>query len=177
MQLEDTERLIKSLKKQPLPLPEATTVDVDYGKDLIHCLIPHRAPFSLVDFIKRINLPEQTLGAEATISKEDPVFQGHFPGQPIYPGVLQIELMAQAGLCLSGFVLHQTTQIKAAKPVRGWFTRVHNAGFIGNVLPGDHLEVRAQLIEFDVFLGIVAAQILKDDHIISHCICEVYFPE
>lgn len=168
-------QLIKQLKRKVITFPESDTVQVDYQKEVINRLIPHRPPFNLVDKINKISLSEQTIAATTTISKEDPIFEGHFPEQPVYPGVLQIEMMGQVGLCLSAFVIHQTTDGAKTKPVKGLFTRVHNAGFIGQVFPGDQLIILAQMVEFDEFLGIVAAQILKAGKIISHSISEVYF--
>lgn len=175
MQPEETNQLIKRLKRQFIELPSESTTTVDYQKEAIYQLIPHRPPFNLVDQICAINLQNQTIKATTTIAEDDPIFEGHFPGQPVYPGVFQIEMMGQVGLCLASFALWKTTEITQTKPIKGLFTRVHNAGFISQILPGDTLDILAQLVEFDEFLGIVAAQIVKDDQIIAHSISEVYF--
>lgn len=175
MTLEETAILIKKLKKEQLQFSSETGTALDYGKDEVYQLIPHRPPFNLVDRICEISLAQKMIKAQSKVLEDDPVFEGHFPDQPIYPGVFQIEMMAQAGLCLAGFVINQTLEVAQVKSIRGLFTRVHNAGFIAPVLPGNQLEILAQLVEFDDLLGIVAAQIIRADRIVAHSISEVYF--
>ncbi len=174
MERKDIEKIAKTLKRHPIALNE-TSVKLHYGKEEIHQLIPHRAPFSLVDRITRIDLPNQSIEATSAIAQEDPIFEGHFPEHPVYPGVFQIELMGQAGLCLAAFVIHQTTSVKEASPVKGLFTKVHYAGFQGQIFPGDSLTILVQMLEYDDYLGIVGAQILKNGKIVSYAILEVYF--
>ena len=177
MEHQDKENLIKRIKRQPIIFPGNTAVAIDYGKDEIHQLIPHRAPFSLLDKLLKIDLGQETLEAVAKISADDPVFKGHFPDDPVYPGVLQIEMMGQAGLCLAAFVQAKSTDITLVKPIKGLFTRVHNAGFLSAVYPGNQLRVVVRMVEHDDFLGIVCGQILHGNKIISHSISEVYFAE
>ena len=68
----------------------------------IQKLIPHRYPFLLIDKVIALN-PGQSISAIKSVSISDPVFQGHFPGKPTYPGVLMVEGIAQAagvlGVC------------------------------------------------------------------------------
>lgn len=177
MERNDIEKCIKSLKRHPILLNDSAVTELNYGKAEIHQLIPHRDPFSLVDRIVRVSLTDQSIEAESTIAPDNPIFEGHFPEQPVYPGVFQIEMMGQAGLCLAAFVLHETTNLLALKSIKGLFTKVHHAGFQGQILPGDSLTILVQMLEYDEYLGIVAAQILKDNKIVSHAILEVYFDE
>lgn len=177
MEHQDKESLIKRLKRQPIDFPNHATLGIKYGKADIHRLIPHRAPFSLLDKLLTFDIENETLEAEVTISADDPVFQGHFPNDPVYPGVLQIEMMGQAGLCLAAFVQARSTDINLVKPIKGLFTRVHNAGFLSAVYPGDQLRVVVKMVEHDDFLGIIGGQILKERKILSHSISEVYFAE
>ena len=108
MTLEDTARLIKKLKKEQLQFPGKTETLIDFCRNEIYKLIPHRPPFNLIDQICEINLAQRMIKARSIICEDDPVFEGHFPDQPIYPGVFQIEMMGQVGLCLAGFVINQT---------------------------------------------------------------------
>lgn len=177
MEHQNKEKLIKVIKKEPILSPAPTSIMVNYPEERIHQLIPHRAPFSLLDKLSIIDLSQETIEAETEILSDDPVFRGHFPGNPIYPGVLQIEMMGQAGLCLAAFIRSGTTEIDQTKPMSGLFTRVHNAGFLSAVYPGDKLRVLAKMVEHDDFLGVICGQIMKGNSIISHSILEVYFSE
>jgi 3-hydroxyacyl-[acyl-carrier-protein] dehydratase len=65
--------------------------------DQIKALIPHREPFLFVDEVLSCDLELGTITALKTVGAEEPFFAGHFPGQPIMPGVLIVEALAQAG--------------------------------------------------------------------------------
>ena len=177
MNCNDKEALIASLKRDILEMPEPTTAKVSFSREDIYKIIPHRPPFALITSVSAINLSEMVLEATSFIDPADPIFAGHFPGQPVYPGVMQIETMGQAGLCLAYFVKNNTLEIKEGGiPVRGLFTRVHNAGFNKGVMPGDTLTVRVKSIEDDDFMGLMSAQVLLNNEIYSHSILEVYYP-
>mgnify|MGYP002621120257 FL=1 len=66
----------------------------------IETLIPHRAPFLLIDQLKNVVLGESITGIKA-VSGNEPFFPGHFPGNPVMPGVLIVEAMAHAASCLA----------------------------------------------------------------------------
>jgi len=174
---DEKEALIASLKRDILQMPTESTVKVDFGVEDIYKIIPHRPPFALVTAIKAINLKETVIEVTSKINPEDPIFAGHFPGQPVYPGVMQIETMGQAGLCLAYFVKNNTLEVKENnEAVKGLFTRVHNAGFNKGVMPGDTLTVRVKSIEDDDFMGLMSAQVIMNNEIYSHSILEVYYP-
>lgn len=175
--LED-ESLIKKLKKDKLALSEKATVNVDYHENDMQNILPHRHPFLFVDCITKVNLHEKAIEAVRHIDSKDDVFLGHFPGNPIYPGVLQIEMMGQAGLCLVHFILANSVDIsKNEKLTKILFTKVHHAMFINPIMPGDSVTVLAKMIEYDDYFGLVASQILRNREICSFSILEVYFDE
>lgn len=177
MTLEEKEALIHSLKREILEIPTDGLVNLNYGIEDIYKIIPHRPPFALVTSISSVNLKEAIIEVTSFINPEDPIFAGHFPGHPVYPGVMQIEAMGQAGLCLAYFNKNNTTEIKDnSEPVKGLFTRVHNTGFNKGVVPGDTLMIRVKSIEDDDFMGLMSAQVLINNEIISHSILEVYYP-
>jgi len=174
---DEKEALIGSLKREILPMPVESTANVSFSKEDIYNIIPHRPPFALITSITAINLTETTIEVTSKVDPADPLFAGHFPGQPVYPGVMQIESMGQAGLCLSYFVKNNTLEIKESNtPVKGLFTRVHNAGFNKGVMPGDTLTIRVKSIEDDDFMGLMSAQVIINNEIYSHSILEVYYP-
>jgi 3-hydroxyacyl-[acyl-carrier-protein] dehydratase len=174
---EEKEAMIHTLKREIMDIPAEGCVKVNYGKEDIYRIIPHRPPFNLITSITAINLKEQVVEVTSKVDANDPVFAGHFPGSPVYPGVFQIETMGQAGLCLAYFIKNNTTEIASnAQPVKGLFTRVHNTGFNKPVMPGDNLTVRVKIIEDDDFMGLMSAQVMVGKELYSHSILEVYYP-
>jgi UDP-3-O-[3-hydroxymyristoyl] N-acetylglucosamine deacetylase / 3-hydroxyacyl-[acyl-carrier-protein] dehydratase len=112
-------------------------------------LLPHRYPFLLVD--KVIELSETHVVGIKNISMNEPWCQGHFPGNPIFPGVLQIEAMAQTGGILA----------LANVPDKGnwdtYFLKIDNTRFKSMVRPGDTLILKLELLE-PIRRGIVHMQ-------------------
>ena len=177
MNFQEKEALINELKRDVLLMPESGNVPLNYGIDDIYKIIPHRPPFALIDKLVSVNLQALMIEVGSTINPKDPIFAGHFPGAPVYPGVMLIETMGQAGLCLSYFAKNNTVEInEKSVSVKGLFTRVHNAGFNKGVLPGDTLTIRVKSIEDDDFMGLMSAQIIKNNEVYSHSILEVYYP-
>jgi len=106
----------------------------------IRSLIPHRYPFLLVDKVVSIDYDAQTIVAHKNVSINEPFFQGHFPGQPIMPGVLIIEAMAQAGGILTQLTLGRDAQSKLF-----FMVKVDKAKFTRKVVPGDVLKMRVRI--------------------------------
>ena len=105
--------------------------------------LPHRYPFLLVDRI--VEIKEDTLRAIKNVSFNEPFFVGHFPDNPVMPGVLIIEALAQAG----GILLLQKLEGKFTKENSVMFLGgVEKARFKKPVLPGDTLELEVKLIFF-----------------------------
>jgi 3-hydroxyacyl-[acyl-carrier-protein] dehydratase len=106
----------------------------------IQALIPHRYPFLLVDKVVSIDYENRTIVATKNVSINEPFFQGHFPTQPIMPGVLIIEAMAQAGGVLTQLTLGRDAQSKLF-----YMVKVDKARFTKQVVPGDVLEMHVQI--------------------------------
>jgi 3-hydroxyacyl-[acyl-carrier-protein] dehydratase len=96
--------------------------------------LPHRYPFLLVDRIRDMKADESCVGIKCVTANE-PHFQGHFPGNPVMPGVLVIEGMAQTAgaLCIH-------SKGTAGKPSLVFFMTIDKAKFRKPVVPGDVLE-------------------------------------
>jgi 3-hydroxyacyl-[acyl-carrier-protein] dehydratase len=105
----------------------------------IQALLPHRYPFILVDRILEVEDGKRIVGLKnVTINEE--FFQGHFPGQPIMPGVLLLEVMAQVG-----GVLARKTAIGQDRPTV-FLTGIEKAKFRRPVVPGDQLRVEVAVL-------------------------------
>ena len=111
------------------------------GRDIaaIMALLPHRYPFLLIDRVLEVE-PRQRIVARKCVSINEAFFQGHFPGYPIMPGVLQVEAIAQAGgmLILLDYERPEDTLML--------FTGVERAKFRRPVTPGDVLEIEAKVL-------------------------------
>ena len=102
-----------------------------YDINAIEKIIPHRFPFLMVDKIMEIN--ENSIIGVKNVTMNEPIFTGHFPGNPIFPGVLQIEAMAQVG---GVFAL---SKVENPHLYSTYFLKVNNAKFKQKVVPGDTL--------------------------------------
>jgi 3-hydroxyacyl-[acyl-carrier-protein] dehydratase len=100
----------------------------------IQAILPHRFPFLLVDRV--IELTDDKVVALKNVSINEPFFQGHFPGAPVMPGVLQVEAMAQAG----GLLGSRLTTFDATTHVM-LFMAIDAVKFRRPVVPGDQLTI------------------------------------
>lgn len=108
-------------------------------------MLPHRYPFLLIDKVVNVE-PGKSLIAIKNVSFNEPFFQGHFPGNPIMPGVLQIEAMAQAG----GIMELYARRLHSGAPSHDQtilFLGIDNVRFRGVVRPGDCLRIEVKMIQ------------------------------
>jgi UDP-3-O-[3-hydroxymyristoyl] N-acetylglucosamine deacetylase / 3-hydroxyacyl-[acyl-carrier-protein] dehydratase len=101
-------------------------------------LLPHRYPFLMVD--KVIEIKENYIVGIKNITSNEPMFTGHFPQEPVFPGVLQIEAMAQCG---GLFVLNQMDPTKSYST---YFMKIDGIKFRRKIVPGDTLKIKVELL-------------------------------
>ena len=104
-------------------------------------LIPHRYPFLLIDFVKRINLGKSAIGIK-NVTINEPFFPGHFPKEPIMPGVLIVEALAQTAAVLVVKTINQ-----ADEDLLVYFMSMNNTKFRKLVRPGDTLSLKVEVIQ------------------------------
>ena len=110
----------------------------------IQKILPHRFPFLLVDRITDLT-PGKSIEGYKNVSISEPVFQGHFPDHPIYPGVMIIEGMAQAGGVLAFKSMDNSSQEEIENKVV-YFMSIDKAKFRAPVTPGDRLVYRLEVL-------------------------------
>lgn len=131
-------QLIKQKKEEQIPVFDPNS-DPIYNSEQIKEFLPHRYPFLLVD--KIIKLEEEEVVGVKNITGNEHFFQGHFPNNPVFPGVLQVEALAQTGGILA---------LSMQEEKSGWdtyFLKIDNCKFKSMVFPGDTLILKMTLTQ------------------------------
>ncbi|NLL07093.1 MAG: 3-hydroxyacyl-ACP dehydratase FabZ [Clostridiaceae bacterium] len=123
----------------------------------IQKIIPHRYPFLLVDKILEVEPGKRAVGIK-NVTANEPFFQGHFPQNPIMPGVLIVEALAQTA-CVAGLIMEEN------KGKLGVFTGFEKIKFRKQVVPGDTLKLEAEYIVFKMGMGKVKVVATVDDQV------------
>ena len=125
---------MKALKGYQLP-------DFNFIMEEIHRRIPHRPPFLFIDEV--LEVTDTSASAKLSIKPEFSFFEGHYPGNPIMPGVLLCESVFQTGaVFLADFLKNQSLTDDKVIPV---LSRIRDARFKRMVLPGDEIEIKVSL--------------------------------
>ncbi len=145
----------KKLSKQIAIAKRKNVPEFDLSKEPIYDIndimkfLPHRPPFLLLD--KVIEQTEKSLVGVKNVTMNEPFFVGHFPQEPVMPGVLQIEAMAQLG----GIMV--LSEIENPKDYSTYFMKIDNVKFKRKVIPGDTLILKVELLQ-PIRRGIVSMQ-------------------
>jgi len=127
-------------------------------------IIPHRYPFLLVDRITKVVKNDGLVGYK-NVSISENVFQGHFPGHPIYPGVMILEGMAQAGGILAFQSVDMTKEEASQKVV--YFMSIDKAKFRVPVKPGDKLEYHISVIKHKGAIWMLKGEAFVDGKMVA----------
>lgn len=122
-------------------------------------IIPHRQPFLLIDTIEELEIGKRAVGKKC-VTYNEPFFAGHFPVEPVMPGVLIIEALAQVGAVA---ILSQPEY----KGRIAYFAAINSAKFKGKVAPGDVLRLETEIIKKKGPIGIGAAKAYVDNTLVA----------
>ncbi len=131
----------------------------------IQNILPHRYPFLLVDRITELT-PGEYIEGFKNVSISEPVFQGHFPDHPIYPGVMILEGMAQAGGVLAFKSMDGATQEEIQNKVV-YFMSIDKAKFRVPVTPGDQLVYKINVMKQKGPVWQLEAKAYVDDKVVA----------
>ena len=128
-------------------------------------IIPHRQPFLLLDTIEELEVGVRALGKKC-VTFNEPFFAGHFPGEPIMPGVLIVEALAQTGAVAA-------LSMPENKGKLALFGGIKNARFKGQVVPGDVLMLETTMVKTKGPVGVGEGKAYVDGKLV--CCAEITF--
>lgn len=129
----------------------------------IMSVLPHRYPILLVDRVLEIE-PQKRIVAIKNVTINEPIFAGHFPGRPVFPGVLLIEGMAQAG----GLLLLQDVPDRSKKLI--YFAGIEEAKFRRPVVPGDQIRYELEVLRLRSTFSKLAGRVTVDGQLCAEAV-------
>jgi len=130
-------------------------------KEILKCL-PHRYPFLLIDRVVSCE-PGKKIVAIKNVAINEPFFQGHFPGNPVMPGVMILEALAQAAAILS----FKTFNHVSTENLLYYFVGIDRARFKKPVVPGDVLALEVTMLRQVRGIGKFGARALVEDSVVA----------
>lgn len=169
----DIERVLKKQQRRPLfDTQHKTMRPLDLAGDALKALLPHREPFLLIDRIHGIDIENRGAWAERHLDRTDPIFGGHFPGAPLLPGVLQVEMIGQ--LAIAYLALESSERKASDRLGEVRLSKILHARFLHEVKPGDAVEVQAKVLDEDAYCVRGIGQTLVAGKVCAVAAAELY---
>ncbi len=135
--------------------------EAPFGVHVIRKILPHRYPFLLVDGITELGT--DYIRGFKNLSVNEELLQGHFPDEPIYPGVLHVESLAQMGAC---WILAQEQNVGKT----AYLMSVESAKFRRPIVPGDRLDMLGKITNLKSRTGRLVGEIRVNDQLVSEAV-------
>ena len=134
-------------------------IKMKYDQEYVKTIIPHRDPMLLVSTVEEME-EEQRIITTFYVDPDREIFRGHFPGEPVLPGVYTVECMAQA----ADILLLSTERYAGKVPL---FLGINNVRFLRKILPGDTIEIHAEIASERVEKAIVtcSARVMNNSEV------------
>lgn len=139
-------------------MEKGTRMSVYTTKEIME-IIPHRQPFLLIDTIEELEVGKRAVGKKC-VSYNEPYFAGHFPQEPVMPGVLIVEALAQVGAVA-------ILSLPENKGKTAYFGAINSAKFKGKVVPGDVLLLETEIIKSKGPIGVGSAKAYVDGKVVA----------
>ncbi|WP_251211766.1 3-hydroxyacyl-ACP dehydratase FabZ [Adlercreutzia murintestinalis] len=130
-------------------------------------LLPHRDPFLWVDRILECE-PGERIVAELDVRADLPLFAGHFPSRPVFPGVLIMEALAQAACCCLMAAQDETVNL-------GYLAGIDKARFRETVLPGDTIQLEAHIVQASSKFCKAEVRARKGEKLVAEAVQRYFF--
>lgn len=136
---------------------------VEWDSRWIQQILPHRYPMLLVDRVLAM-VPGESIRALKNVTMNEEVFQGHFPGSPVMPGVMILEALAQAG----GLLMLHDVPDRESKLI--YFTGVDRARFRRPVVPGDQLILEVKILKLRRTFSKIEGKAYVNDQLVTEAV-------
>lgn len=133
--------------------------------------LPHRYPFLLVDKITEIS--DNSISGIKNVTFNEPIFQGHFPEDPIYPGVLLVESLAQ----LSGIFLFYKYNEESNKKKHGLFAGIENFSFKKIIRPSDQIMLKSTFFKSKMSVFLFNVEAIINDVLVGSGTIKIIYSE
>ena len=153
--------MLRRAARAPMLPGTASSGGVSRNRVEVEALLPHRAPFLFIDRVESVRREPPTIACRHELAHDADVLAGHFPGRPVWPGVLLVEAIGQAGLCLARLL---GEGVGAPSGNDFSLTQLLGAEFVHPVVPPGHVDVIASLVPDGLFT-IIVGQCLQHDRV------------
>jgi 3-hydroxyacyl-[acyl-carrier-protein] dehydratase len=153
--------LVRSASRAPMLASQDRSQHTMLGRSDIEALLPQRQPFLFLDRVTFVDRSAPMIVCRYDLAGSESIFGGHFPGRPVWPGVLQVEAIGQAGLCLARLIAGDGA---GNEPPSFALTHILAAEFSRPVTPGGEMEIICRLLPDGLF-HILVGQCLQQNEI------------